>query len=117
MRKLKFIGVDDWDRPVYKDQKGRLWKDVNLGNGTPYLHNVAGNGFEGEPDSPITGEYEIIGKMEDYPNNSPCDTCDNAGWETMGKVAACNCCENHEFYRPLRKEPHNGGIEKNKKTK
>ena len=30
----------------------------------------------------------------------PCDTCNNAGWETMGKVAACNCCENYEFYSP-----------------
>jgi hypothetical protein len=36
----------------------------------------------------------------------PCDSCDNAGWETMGKVAACNCCESYAFYKP-RKESEN----------
>ena len=61
MRKLRFIGVDGWDRPVYRDEDGELWKDVNLGSGTPYLHNVAPRGdFDGEPDSPIKDEYEII---------------------------------------------------------
>lgn len=25
---LKFIGMDSWDRPVYKDDLGTLWKDV-----------------------------------------------------------------------------------------
>jgi hypothetical protein len=29
-----------------------------------------------------------------------CDTCDNAGQETMSKVAACNCCENYQYYKP-----------------
>ena len=61
MRKLIFIGVDSWSRPVYKDEKGRLWKDINLGCGTPYLHSVSPpKDFEGEPDSPIVGEYEIV---------------------------------------------------------
>jgi hypothetical protein len=64
MRKLKFIGVDDWSRPVYKDNKGKLWKDVNLGNGTPYLHRAVGDGFDGEPDYPISGEFKIVKKME-----------------------------------------------------
>jgi len=60
MKKLHFIGVDGWDRPVYKDESGCLWKDVNLGNGTPYLHSVVNDDFDGEPDAPIQGEYEII---------------------------------------------------------
>jgi hypothetical protein len=60
MKKLKFIGVDDWDRPVYQDESGKFWKDVNLGSGTPHLHSSADNEFDGEPDMPITGEYEII---------------------------------------------------------
>ncbi|MDR2654524.1 MAG: hypothetical protein LBC56_00405 [Oscillospiraceae bacterium] len=30
----------------------------------------------------------------------PCDICANSGWETMGKVAACNCCEGSVFYTP-----------------
>lgn len=25
---LKFIGMDSWDRPVYKDDLRTLWKDV-----------------------------------------------------------------------------------------
>jgi len=63
MKKLRLIGVDGWDRPVYKDEAGKLWKDVNLGSGTPYLHNVVNNDFEGEPDSPIKEEYEIVGRV------------------------------------------------------
>lgn len=26
---LKFVGMDSWDRPVYKDDMGTLWKDVD----------------------------------------------------------------------------------------
>jgi hypothetical protein len=62
MKKLHFIGVDGWDRPVYQDEADQLWKDVNLGSGDPYLHSVADNDFDGEPDMPIIGEYEIIQK-------------------------------------------------------
>ena len=25
---LRYIGTDDWARPVYQDQYGKLWKDV-----------------------------------------------------------------------------------------
>ena len=61
MKKLCFVGIDSWDRPVYQDQSGRIWKDVNLGHGESSLHSSADNGFEGEPDMPIQGEFEIIG--------------------------------------------------------
>ena len=64
MRKLYFIGIDSWDRPVYKDDSGKLWKDVNLGKGAPYLHNSVDNTFDGEPDSPLKGEFEIIEEGE-----------------------------------------------------
>ena len=37
---LTFIGIDCWDRPVYRDTNGKLWKD-----------------FEGEPDMPIEMTY------------------------------------------------------------
>jgi hypothetical protein len=60
MRKLKFIGVDDWSRPVYQDESGNLWKDTNLGDGTISLHSSVDNEFDGEPDMPIRGEFEII---------------------------------------------------------
>ena len=53
VKELTFAGIDEWSRPVYKDQQGKLWKDVNLGDGTPYLHSVADNEFDGEPDMPI----------------------------------------------------------------
>lgn len=60
MKKLHFIDIDYWGRPVYQDESGRLWKDVNLGRGEPSLHSVVNNAFDGEPDMPITGEFEII---------------------------------------------------------
>ena len=25
---LKYKGRDSWDRPVYQDESGKLWKDV-----------------------------------------------------------------------------------------
>ena len=60
MKKLHFIGIDSWDRPVYRDESGRLWKDVNLGAGEPNLHSAVNNEFDDEPDIPIRDEYEII---------------------------------------------------------
>ena len=64
MKKLSLVGIDSWSRPVYKDESGQLWKDINLGSGNPYLHSSTDNDFEGEPDMPITGEYEIIEEGE-----------------------------------------------------
>jgi hypothetical protein len=60
MKELWFIGIDFWDRPVYQDTAGQLWKDVNLGCGDPYLHSASDNDFDGEPDMPIKSEFEII---------------------------------------------------------
>jgi hypothetical protein len=60
MRKLKLIGVDFWSRPVYEDESGKLWKDINLGSGEPCLCSSCNNEFDGEPDMPIKGEFEII---------------------------------------------------------
>ena len=58
--KLKFLGIDYFCRPVYKDQYGHLWKDVCLGDSvTPSLYSVANDTFEGEPLSPITTDYTI----------------------------------------------------------
>lgn len=69
MIKLFYIGTDDWDRPVYKDETGKIWKDINLGNGTPHLHSSSNNGFDGEPDMPIKGEFEIIGEAGNIPES------------------------------------------------
>ena len=64
MRTLRYVGTDGWSRPVYEDESGQLWKDINLGSGEPYLHNSVDNDFDGEPDSPITGDYRIIQEEE-----------------------------------------------------
>ena len=60
MKQLHFIGIDSWDRPVYKDESGKLWKDVNLGNGKPNFHSAVNNEFDDEPDMPIKEKYKII---------------------------------------------------------
>ena len=40
---LEYIGIDDSARPMYKDQFGKLWKDIDLGNtATPSLYSVTG---------------------------------------------------------------------------
>ena len=50
---LTFIGIDSWNRPVYEDQNGKLWKDVTLGSDTPELYSACNNDFDDEPDLPI----------------------------------------------------------------
>ena len=59
MRILERIGIDAWHRPVYRDQDGQLWKDINLGQLMPDLHSATGNEFEGEPGYPLEGDYII----------------------------------------------------------
>jgi len=54
--KVKFVGIDSWDRPVYKDKEGNLYKDVNLGRGELDLHTAVNNDFYGEPDSAISDD-------------------------------------------------------------
>jgi len=59
IRTIEFLGVDDWDRPVYKClETGKLWKDITLGNEKPELYSC-GNTFDGEPDCPIKSDLEI----------------------------------------------------------
>lgn len=41
------------------------------------------------------------------PTVPTCSTCANIGWDTMDKVAACNCCENGEFYTPVKPQESN----------
>ena len=63
--KVKFVGVDNWDRPVYKDEKGTIYKDTNLGVGEIDLHTSSNNSFYGEPDMPIkeNTQIEIVGSF------------------------------------------------------
>ena len=64
---LRYIGTDDCARPVYQDQYGKLWKDVELGDfEIPHLHSAVGNEFDGEPDMPIRKPFKIL---TDKPKN------------------------------------------------
>lgn len=59
---LWHIGRDSHSRPVYKDEQGKLWKDVNPKADCPVkLCSTLDNAFDGEPDTPM--EY-----MEHYQN-------------------------------------------------
>ena len=60
MKKLHYIGVGHLDVHAYKDEKGNIWLDVNLGNGEPDLHKSSNNEIDGEPDYRIQGEYTIV---------------------------------------------------------
>jgi hypothetical protein len=71
IRTMELIGIDDWDRPVYKCiETGKLWKDITLGSENPELYSCQ-NSFDGEPDSPIKSDLEIIfkTKYEKNPNS------------------------------------------------
>lgn len=51
---LTFKGMDSFDRPVYIDEAGKLWKDVDpLSNCKPNLCTAYNNEFDGEPDTPM----------------------------------------------------------------
>lgn len=49
---------DSWSRPIYKDAKGRIYVDINLGQGTPSIHDVTD---AGEPLTPIRN-FKIVGR-------------------------------------------------------
>jgi len=58
---LRYLGEDDWSRPVYQDQFKRLWKDVELGDSAqPSLYVPVGNEFDGEPNMPIKQDFTIL---------------------------------------------------------
>ncbi|MCM1412577.1 MAG: hypothetical protein NC305_18840 [Lachnospiraceae bacterium] len=52
---LKLLGRDSWDRPVYEDESGKLWKDVTPRADYPAdLCSSVNNSFDGEPDTPMS---------------------------------------------------------------
>lgn len=49
--KLIYKGADSWDRPVYEDEQGIFWKDVDpREDREPDLCTSVDNAFDGEPD-------------------------------------------------------------------
>lgn len=70
--KLTYIGTDDWSRPVFESEEGRIFKDLNCGDGQ--LDLCTAGSFDGEPDTPIhyiekykNVEFIILG-MEEQPS-------------------------------------------------
>lgn len=61
---LQYIGNDDWSRPVYKDDDGKLFVDTDPRCVYPNLCTKSGNDFYGEPDTPI----RYIKKYKDVEN-------------------------------------------------
>ena len=56
---LKFVGLDSWDRPVYRGND-QLYVDVNpLCGHLPQICTKANNEFDGEPDTPISKNIEV----------------------------------------------------------
>lgn len=66
---IKFIGIDSWNRPVYKDKNGTIYKDINLGKGVLALHTSVNNEFYGEPYYPIRDNIKIniVQRLENEP--------------------------------------------------
>lgn len=51
---LTHKGRDNWDRPVYVDEDGKIWKDVEpRASDKPKLCSALYNAFDGEPDTPM----------------------------------------------------------------
>lgn len=77
--RIEFIGIDNWERPVYKDDLGKLYKDISLGKGNlnDSLCTVYQNNFDGEPDTPI----------ENYIINIKTEENDQAKSKKLNKVS------------------------------
>lgn len=76
---LKYIGRDSWSRPVYQEDNGTLWKDVDPRGGMgPDLCTSVNNAFDGEPCDPMRymeryqdAEIRLIPRRDTW--NNPID--------------------------------------------
>ena len=51
---LEYVGSDNYNRPVYKAENGRLFVDTDpRKDRQPQLCTKLNNAFEGEPDTPV----------------------------------------------------------------
>lgn len=67
MLEIIYEGEDSWNRPVYKDKKGNLYKDVSLGEGNNLASSLClstNNEFEGEPS--VSLDKNIVVKVIRY---------------------------------------------------
>lgn len=56
---IKLIGYDAWERPVYRDKNGNLYKDINLSKDSMLLYTTYNNTFYGEPFGRVADNYEF----------------------------------------------------------
>ena len=57
--KMKHLGMDSHDRPVYED--GNLWKDTDpRSHVPPAIYSAMNNAFDGEPDLPFHGNPKFV---------------------------------------------------------
>lgn len=64
---IVYDGIDSWNRPVYRDKYGNLYKDTELGKGnnlSSSLYTANYNEFDGEPLAPI--DKSVIVKVVRY---------------------------------------------------
>lgn len=65
VRTMEYIGVDYWDRPVYKCiETDTLWKDIDLGKFDPPILYSCGNDIDGDPCSPIKSDLTVVFKSK-----------------------------------------------------
>lgn len=71
---------DDWSRPIYQDQEGNVYVDINLGRGEPSIHTVTN---DGEPLAPVRNYTIVGGGSQDRHANALCPRCKNSKPELM----------------------------------
>lgn len=71
VKKLKFLGIDSWDRMVFRDEEGYLWKYTDPGEQSwerhDRLYSSVDNDFDGEPCWPMLPDidYQIETDSQD----------------------------------------------------
>lgn len=62
IKKIRFVRIDSWDRMVFKDESGNIWKYTEPGE-QPYerherLYTSTNNDFDGEPCWPMSPDID-----------------------------------------------------------
>jgi len=66
---LTYVGTGDFDCPVYKDENGVLFVDINIGKGEPDLYSLSPNEIDGEPNNSINCYYDRVTFKSKYKRN------------------------------------------------
>lgn len=85
--------IDDWSRPIYTDQTGKTYVDINCGNGQPSIYTVTPSG---EPEVPIKNYKFLSAPTKNKFPNALCPRCKNSKPELMkktpdGKMSCTSC--------------------------